>query len=108
MGDEMAKSGFVFTIGLTGHRDIHSGAVADIRAALKNELEALKIQLQSERDPAAREELILTAGKFAMALEGKKKKFISSYKKWKKSMLRMDVKKAKETRSKQGEGERIR
>ena len=42
MGDEVAKSGFVFTIGLTGHRDIHPGAVADIRASLRNELEALR------------------------------------------------------------------
>ena len=42
MGDEVAKSGFVFTIGLTGHRDIHLEAVADIRAALRNELEALR------------------------------------------------------------------
>ncbi len=42
MGDELAKSGFVFAIGLTGHRDIHSDAVSDVRAALRNELEALR------------------------------------------------------------------
>ena len=42
MGDEAAKSGFVFTIGLTGHRDIHTDSVEDIRAALRNELVALR------------------------------------------------------------------
>ena len=42
MAERAAKSGFVFTIGLTGHRDIHTDAVADARAALRKELEDLR------------------------------------------------------------------
>ena len=47
MADKAAKSGFVFTIGLTGHRDIHTDAVANARAALRNELEALRERFAS-------------------------------------------------------------
>ena len=66
MGDEVAKSGFVFTIGLTGHRDIHPEAVSDIRAALRNELEALR-----ERFAALPVELVtgLAQGADALATE---------------------------------------
>lgn len=42
MGDAITNSGLVFTIGLTGHRDIHPDAVADVRTSLRKELEALK------------------------------------------------------------------
>ena len=42
MAERAAKSGFVFTIGLTGHRDIHTDAIADARAALRRELEDLR------------------------------------------------------------------
>ncbi len=42
MVDEIAKSGFVFTIGLTGHRDIHPDAIPGIRSALLKELQALR------------------------------------------------------------------
>jgi hypothetical protein len=42
MSNAVAKSGLVFTIGLTGHRDIDSGAKAAVRQALRTELETLK------------------------------------------------------------------
>ena len=42
MDDAITNSGLVFTIGLTGHRDIHPDAVADVRTSLRKELEALK------------------------------------------------------------------
>ena len=44
MGNKVANSGFVFTIGITGHRDIHPDAVADVREALRKELEALRVR----------------------------------------------------------------
>lgn len=47
MSDEKTKSGFVFSIGLTGHRDIHRDAEVDVRAALRNELEALRARFKS-------------------------------------------------------------
>ncbi|MGH1461865.1 MAG: hypothetical protein ACRBB6_07510 [Neptuniibacter sp.] len=36
------KSGFVFSIGLTGHRDIRDESIADLRATLRKELVAIK------------------------------------------------------------------
>jgi hypothetical protein len=44
MSDAAPNSGFVFTVGLTGHRDIHADAMADVGKALRAELEALKAQ----------------------------------------------------------------
>jgi hypothetical protein len=42
MSNAVAQSGLVFTIGLTGHRDIDDGAKAAVRQALQTELKALK------------------------------------------------------------------
>jgi len=47
MSDETASSGLVFTIGLTGHRDIHPEAMAGVREALRNELLVLKSSFKS-------------------------------------------------------------
>jgi hypothetical protein len=47
MSEGANKSGFVFTIGLTGHRDIQAGATADIRATLRKELAALKARFSA-------------------------------------------------------------
>jgi len=47
MSSQEPKTGFVFTVGLTGHRDISVAAMADVRAALRTELEALKARFTS-------------------------------------------------------------
>ena len=47
MTDGAPKSGFVFAIGLTGHRDIRDESLADVRVALRAELEALRARFES-------------------------------------------------------------
>ncbi|SDK99602.1 hypothetical protein SAMN04488026_10638 [Aliiruegeria lutimaris] len=47
MGNEAVKSGLVFTIGLTGHRDIRPDALAQVRDAIRTELEALKARFSN-------------------------------------------------------------
>jgi hypothetical protein len=54
------------------------------------ELALLKEKLEEETDPHARGELVETARRFALALHGKKERFLTSYGEWKSSMLSFD------------------
>ena len=47
MREEKVESGFVFAIGLTGHRDIHPDAVAEVSAALRKKLEFLRAHFET-------------------------------------------------------------
>jgi len=47
MSSREPKTGFLFTVGLTGHRDISAAAMADVRAALRTELETLNRRFES-------------------------------------------------------------
>lgn len=47
MSSGRRNTGFVFAVGLTGHRDISVAAMAEVRAALRTELEALQARFAS-------------------------------------------------------------
>jgi hypothetical protein len=56
----------------------------------RDELALLRENLKEETDPKARGELMETARRFALALHGKKERFLTSYGEWKSSMLSLD------------------
>ena len=57
----------------------------------RDELMALRLELEAEADPEVREELLAKARQFEHAMKGKKEKFVESYQRWKTSVSNMDI-----------------